>query len=272
MGQDQSAIPVYYAVAQVRFSPIQAMAKYVPDIQDQWRRQGFSTFQEIPKHQMTTDGLKGANASAGLTLSWQMTNQQKTSGFILAPDFLAFHTTTYKTSEDIIFHMFKGLKLVDDVAALANLNRLGLRFLNAVFPNQTQAIDDLLVPGLQGLCMDRQPFYRASESFFQTGEDPETFLVARTHRRFGQPGFPPDLQNLTLSIQDAFVGNENFEHLLLDIDHFARVSFDSDLKKAEEIFLNLDGGLKNAFKAAVTDPALKAWCSLSGGTHAHKSP
>lgn len=272
MGQHQSPIPVYYAVAQVRFSPVQAMAKYVPDIQDQWRRQGFSTFQEIPKHQMTTDGLKGSDARVGLTLSWQMTNQQKNSGFILAPDFLAFHTTTYETSEDIIFHVLEGLKLVDEVVALANWNRLGLRFLNAVIPNHTQAIDDLLAPGLRGLRMDRQPLYRASESFFQTGEDPETFLVARTHRRFGQPGFPPDMQSLTLYIQDAFVGNENSEHLLLDIDHFARVSFDSDLKKAEKIFFNLDVGLKNAFNAAVTDPALKAWCSLSGGTHAHESP
>lgn len=260
MGRHQLTTPVYYAVAQIRFSPVQAMAKYVPEIQDQWRRQGFSTFQEVPKHQLTTDERQGGHATARLTLSWQMTNEQKTAGFVLTPTALVFQTTTYESSENLILQILRGLVLVHEIVSLAHLERLGLRFLCAVMPEEPQAIDLLLTPGLRGLTMDRPPLYCASESLFQTAEDPESFLVARTHRRLGQLLFPPDLHSQSLLVQDVFTLSENREHLILDIDHFARVSFPSEPKKAERLFFNLDAGLKSAFKAALTDPAQKAWC------------
>ncbi|WP_284146529.1 TIGR04255 family protein [Escherichia coli] len=40
-----SNAPVYYALVQVKFTPIAAMSKYVPDIQDALRVEGFPLFE-----------------------------------------------------------------------------------------------------------------------------------------------------------------------------------------------------------------------------------
>ena len=48
-----SNAPVYYALAQARFNPVAAMSKYVDQIQDRLRREGYPLFES---QQVTPDG------------------------------------------------------------------------------------------------------------------------------------------------------------------------------------------------------------------------
>ena len=40
-----SNAPVYYALAQAQFNPVAAMAKYVDEVQDRLRREGYTLFE-----------------------------------------------------------------------------------------------------------------------------------------------------------------------------------------------------------------------------------
>lgn len=55
MSEKMSNAPVYYALAQAQFNPVAAMAKYVYEVQDLLRRDGYTLFepQQVTHLQLT---------------------------------------------------------------------------------------------------------------------------------------------------------------------------------------------------------------------------
>ena len=47
MGKKMSRAPIYYALAQVRFNAVLALDQYVPTIQDDFRKVGFTDYQKV---------------------------------------------------------------------------------------------------------------------------------------------------------------------------------------------------------------------------------
>ena len=92
--------PVYYALVQVKFTPVAAMSKYVPEIQDALRVEGFPLF-ELDNSTRLKFEIKNQNEppvhSFENVSEWLMVSADKHSGFILGQDFITFHTTNYVT-------------------------------------------------------------------------------------------------------------------------------------------------------------------------------
>ncbi|XSG86662.1 MAG: TIGR04255 family protein [Methylohalobius sp. ZOD2] len=133
-----SNAPVYYALVQVKFNPVAAMAKYVDEIQDHLRREGYTLFepQQVTHLQFRSApaGQAPNEPQVGHTTSWLITKGDRTAGFILNASSLTFHTTHYETHNEFIPELLLGLKAVHDVVNLEHLDRLGLRYLDAVLP------------------------------------------------------------------------------------------------------------------------------------------
>lgn len=254
-----SNAPVYYAFAQARFNPIEAMSKYMGEIQDKLRRDGYPLFE--PHHEMRLE-LRSSEPHIDRDQRWLITRSDRTAGFILASTFIAYHTTHYDTRDAFLPELLRGLKAVHDVVTLDHVSRLGLRYLDAVLPQENERVEKYLVRGLHGVEFDAKPIYRLTESVFNTDVGPliqAGTLIARVHKRMAPLGFPPDLVPIGLKIKPQFEVREVREHAVIDTDHFAEGRMPLDLAKLKEQLLTLHAIIKSVFRAMTTDHARAVW-------------
>ena len=107
-----SNAPVYYALAQARFNPVAAMSKYVDQIQDRLRREGYPLFesQQVTHLVVPGPGLAlQAEPQVAQAPQWLLTRGDRTAGFILAPSAITYHTTHYDTHNVFIPELLRGL-------------------------------------------------------------------------------------------------------------------------------------------------------------------
>jgi uncharacterized protein (TIGR04255 family) len=184
-------------------------------------------------------------------------NARRTEGYLIHTDFIVFHTTAYDTSPVFFDRLLQGLQLVHESIGLAYIERIGLRYLDAVSPGAGQTIKDYLNSSVIGL-------YGAvkgdlARSFVETvvQNKPGT-LVSRILIRKGTLAIPPDLQPVRLEIANQFT-SINGMHAILDNDQFAAERSDVNL---EEVKVKLDvmhDRIDEAFRTAVTPFALDQW-------------
>src|ERR1035441_4970442 len=103
MGKQWKAPPVYFVIAQVRFSPVLDLASYVAKIQEDFRRAGFTDFKKVLNASFNLGMLArlkpGDEPPMQQTERYLFSNEDGTEMFILDPNGLTFHTTEYKTFE-----------------------------------------------------------------------------------------------------------------------------------------------------------------------------
>lgn len=265
MSEKMSNAPVYYALAQARFNPVGAMAKYVDEVQDRLRRDGYTLFES---QQVTHLQFAAASSQAPIepqvahTLSWLITKGDRTSGFILGTSSITFHTTHYETSHEFIPELVRGLQAVNAVAELDHVDRLGLRYLDAVLPQSHEKVADYLVGGLHGVQFGATPRYALNESVFETASGPllsTGTLVARVHRMTSPLGFPPDMVPNGLVLMPKFAINEILDHAVIDIDHFVEGAMPLDFPAIDSQLSSLQATIRQAFEATITDHARAIW-------------
>lgn len=264
MSEKLSNAPVYYALAQARFNPVAAMAKYVDEVQDRLRREGYTLFEARHETLLQISGKAPMEPKVVSSVSWHITKGDLTAGFILNQASITFHTTHYETNEAFIPELLRGLKIVHEIVQLEHLRTLGLRYLNAVLPRSGETIDQYLADGLQGVQFQAKQRYARFESAYETEVDPllpKGTLVARVHRIDARLGFPPDLNPYELKVPE-FAANMSGLHALIDMDHFVEGPMSLDFDKIGEQLSNLHATLKHMFKAIVSEHALSAvWIS-----------
>ena len=260
-----SNAPVYYALAQAHFNPVAAMAKYVDQIQDRLRHEGYPLFdtQQVTHLVMSAPGQAQPPApQIAQMVSWLITKSDRTAGFILAPSAITYHTTHYDTHNEFIPELLRGLAAVHEAATLDHVSRLGLRYLDAVLPCVGESVGQYLVGGVHGVEFDAQPVYRLAESVFRTEIGPLIpmgTLVARVHRMTAPLGFPPDMQPNGLMTNPKFEVKEPRAHAVIDTDHFVEGRMPIDMDKLGEQLLSLHATIKSVFRATTTDHARGAW-------------
>jgi len=262
-----SNAPVYYALAQVQFNPVAAMAKYVGEIQDQLRHEGYTLFEpREATHLQLNQGSEQEPLEPKVVpmTSWLITKEDRTAGFILTISSLTFHTTHYNTREEFIPELLRGLKIVHKVVKLEHMSRLGLRYLNAILPQPGETIDQYLTAGLQGIALSAKQDYSLNESVFHTESRPlyqTGRLVTRVLRVKSLLGYPPGLLPHALISLPTFEMKEPTDHAVIDLDHFAQGILSLDFDKIKEQLFALHGTIKEAFKATITDYAERTWFS-----------
>lgn len=260
-----SNAPVYYALVQVKFTPVAAMSKYVPEIQDALRVEGFPLFEVTNTTQLKFE-IKSPNEppvhSFEPVTNWLMTDADKRSGFVLGNDFITFHTTDYDNHVLFVSSLILGLSKVLEFAKPSLVSRIGLRYLDAVLPEEKETIEQYLVKELHGVDFGLTPIQSIQESVYQTSVEPlvhHGFMVSRIHKINGQLGFPPDMIPNGLLPLARFSNTEPRMHAIIDTDHYVEGNMTPDLLLIEKQILSLHSKVKQAFKGMVSGFAREKW-------------
>ncbi len=260
MGRKMKQAPLYFTLAQARFNPILALDNYVPVIQDRLRVRGHPDAQKgrVATFNLNV-GIQGEASPTQVPVSqvtrYTFGNMDKTESFILDQGSLSFQTTRYDTFEKFSATLLEGLRVVDDVVKLDYTDRIGLRYLDAVYPKTGETFSDYLNEAVLGLGgkLDGELVHSFSETFVK---DDTINVIARAIVQGGQIGFPPDLQPMMLVVDEKF-RELNGEHAILDTDGWydeRRMPF--DLRQIESRLSQVHSAVIKAFKAAVTQRAI----------------
>jgi|ERR1700722_6440803 len=260
--QKMRRAPVYLTLAQARFNPILALDAYVPKIQDQLRRHGFPDTQKM---MVTTFNMNIAQPNdAGpqplpisQTARHTFSTMDKTAGFILDQGSLSFQTMEYDMFESFSEIFLKGLKTVHEAVSLSYTDRIGLRYLDAVYPGKGKNLSEYLNDAVLGLYgkIDGTLVHAFSETRIKNGD---INVTARIIVQDGRVGFPPDLQPAGLELADRFKELVGL-HAILDTDgsHEHRAAFDLD--NVGNCLSAVHNAVTSSFKASVTQHAIESW-------------
>jgi uncharacterized protein (TIGR04255 family) len=254
-----SLAPVFYTLAQVQFNPIAQMADYVSPLQERLRRSGFPDFRAENQLELTVRRLDEPqpDVQPQQHVRWSFTNAQRTEGYLLLPNALVFHTTEYDTFEDFSKKTISGLKLVHEIVELNYVERIGLRYLDAIAPTGDDTLQQYLNPSLLGLSATLEG--SLGHSFTETVTNVEGgTLVTRAVITDGSLALSPDLFPLQLELLPRFTAI-NGRNAVLDTDYFVAKRSSFDLTKIEAQLLAAHDIITTAFKVSVTDYARKRW-------------
>lgn len=266
MGEKMRNAPVYFAIVQARHNPVLQLGTYVAEIQEKMRRAGYPDFARgaTMVFNMTAANQEDADKSMMPQVSqnerYLFSNREKDSGFILEPTAVSFQTTSYDTFEPFVTEFLKGLGIVHDCVTLSYCERLGLRYLDAVVPEEGErALDKYLVNEVLGLAHRLPSGTNVAVSFSETHiHRPVGNVICRTIIQNGPLGFPIDLQPgpLKLGARFAFIDGV---HAILDTDasHEGREPF--EIGKVKTTLDGLHAEVRAVFDITVTEHALQAW-------------
>lgn len=237
--------------------------KYINDIQDQFRREGYTLFERQSVKQLQLSNTGQVEPNFLTAVQWLINKEDRTSGFILTESSLAFHTTHYETKEEFIPELLRGIKIVHNVVQLDHLSRLGLRYLDAIFPSQDEKVNQYLASGLHGIEFKAEKEYTLTESVFQTECAPVLStgkLVTRVLQLASSLlGYPPGLSPHGLVQKERFEIKQPRQHAIIDTDHFVEGHLSIDFLKIEEQLRSLHAILKKAFESTITNHARHIW-------------
>jgi len=254
-----SLAPVFYTLAQVQFNPIAQMSDYVARLQERLRRIGFPDFQAENQLEFTIrrPDESQPDVQPQHHIRWSFMNTERTEGYLLLSNALVFHTTTYDTFADFLEKTTIGLNLVHEIVELAYVERIGLRYLDAVVPIDNDTLPQYLNPSLLGFSGNLAG--RLSHSFTETVTVVDNGnLVARAVITDGPLALSPDLISSQLKLQRKFT-EINGRNAVLDTDYFVTDRNSFDLKKIEAQLLKAHEIITNAFNVSVTDYAREKW-------------
>lgn len=256
MGTKLSQAPLFYTLGQVKFNPITQMSTYASRIQERLRGR-YPDYQPEIQLSMSLSGPEGA-ISRQQSTRWHFYNADKTQGYVLYEDALVYHATSYDTSTAFLGALLDGLALVHEVVELAYIDRIGLRYLDAVAPGDQEQLEDYLVPELMGLSgrVSGKLIQGLSESLFHVDGATLMARIVITERGLA---LPPELHPMHMTLLPRFTGLTG-KLAILDTDCFQeaqRLSF--DLKAVESRLKQLKTHQKTVFNLSVTDHALERW-------------
>lgn len=254
--------PVYFAIVQARFNPILALDSYAPQIQERLRKHGFP---DVQKGVLPTLNLNLAAPTEGSTpqvpvsqtTRYTFCNMARTTGFILDQGALSFQTTEYDVFDTFSGGFQQGLQAVHDAVDLSYTDRIGFRYLDAVFPKANENLGDYLNPSVLGLAEKFQA--TAVHSFSETSlRSANVNVVARVIIQDSEVGFPPDLLPNILHVAERFRVLRG-RHAILDTDGSFEGRESFSLERISDHLNAIHGEIAKALRATVTPNAIKAW-------------
>lgn len=260
MGQTRGGAPVYFVLAQVRFNPILKLDSYIGAVQESLRRQ-YPDFQRVTTMTLVVAPSGpggGAPPQPAPENRYLLNNMDKTAGFGLDAASLTFQTTDYPGFPAFSEAFVKGLAAVNDAIGLSFVERVGVRYLNAVYPEPGEVLGAFLIPEVRGLTEKLQGTLAHAFSETRTRDMAGNALVARALVHDGSVGFPPDLANAQLKLAERF-GPLQGRHAILDIDAAAERRLAFDTAQVVSRLDELHDAAKAVFRAMVTDAAWQVW-------------
>jgi uncharacterized protein (TIGR04255 family) len=255
--------PVYFTIAQVRFNPILSLPSFIPGIQENFRKHGFADFKKAVAMTFAFAPVVSKEAESQVPPAQPLerfifADTDNTQNFLLEHGALSFQSTKYEVFETFAAELMKGVELVDQmVGGLSFVERIGLRYLDAVMPRDGEKLGQYLIPEALGL-YDRLKG-RTRHTFSETlADSPDGSVISRAVIQEGQIGFPPDLALNQLKIAPSFA-NFNGVHAILDTDAFLAERIPFNIGEVKNRLGVLHDRINEAFRALVMQYALDVW-------------
>jgi len=254
--------PVFYTIAQISFNPILKMEQAIPQIQDEMRRIGFPGFKAQKLQQLEVQLIPDQQPTlkpSGEVTRWHFLNAEETSGYLLFNSAVVFHTTAYEVFANFKQQLLVGLKLVSDtVGGLAYVEKTGIRYLDAILPQQDASLDQYLNINIGNLPKLKNGALQ--QCFVETILDKQGGgqLISRALTSTGSIPFPPDLLPFELKLSERF-STINGMHVVLDTDRFIESRRPFDEEKISVMLDEFHDDLDSAFKEMITERAHKEW-------------
>lgn len=222
------------------------------------RKVGFPRFME---GQVTTFQF-GSPADTVISPRWEFLNRGRTAGVALLKDSIGFHVSRYAGFDEFCTSLRGALRIIQNNLGIELVERVGLRYVDAVLPSPEDGFASLVNPVLLGLD-DKAVGARESTCFVNYISQTEVgTLCVRALRRSDGAFLPPDLQQQqTLAFTVPTIGPRQ-SVLTLDLDHFQDLEKEPQEFSEDDIFKRLwqlHDNLTLAFLSAVTPSALEAW-------------
>jgi len=265
MGTKLKAAPVFFTIVQVRFNPILSLETYAPQIQEHFRKAGFPDAQRTILNTINLTLKAAASSGEGSpsqlpiaqSIRFAFGNMERTSCFVLDQGALSLQTTEYDVFETFLADFLKGLDAVNEAVSLSFTDRLGLRYLDAIFPKSGETVKDYLSESILGLTEKiDDPIVH---SFSETLTKRENVSVrSRAIIQDSEVAFPPDLLPMILILPDRFRMLRG-PHAIIDTDGWSDLREAFNLDRIREQLQLIQSAIKKTFEASVTKNALKAW-------------
>lgn len=251
--------PLVYVLAQVSFSALLNIERWVPDLQDRFRPLGLPRFdtQQIRSIEF------GPSLRDSQVTQWIFADKERSIALVLTDRFLVVETNSYLAFDEFETKLRDVVTAFQDVTSVDVLERVGLRYVDLIRPGDGETLDTYLQPGLLGLDPDRfspgylRHLYRF-ESLTQTSAT--TQMRIRVQQNPDGTFLPPDLAQNQLRFKGIDTDAEE-TITMLDIDHFT-VGDDAEdfsVDAVSERIWVLHEVTDRAFRAAVTMDALRIW-------------
>lgn len=236
-------------------SPVEAMEKYVPEIQERLRKAGFPEIREGQIHHQFVVG--GKTVAEDRATQWSFVNKANTTSIQLNLDAITVHTTEYTRFEDLEETIKLAITTLHEIVAPSQVHRYGLRYVNVIPIAPGSGFDQWVHPSLLGY--PNLPNAQRIGSFSETVMVTESSsrLVARCVTMHSGIPLPADL--LPCSLKLAFDIPMNNPFVILDNDHSQVGTEDFDPTIALETLARLHDLLELTFQTSVTPNALETW-------------
>jgi uncharacterized protein (TIGR04255 family) len=270
MGKKMKNAPVYFTVTQVRFNPVLNIEGYLTTIQDSMRIARFPDFKRVDLKQLIVPfGSAGDGGQPPAPVFVPQShcifgNMEGTTEFVLQTNALALQTTAYETFETFLNVFSKGLIIVNDALKLDFTERIGLRYLDAVLPGESESLSDYLTVEVLGLSkkLDREILHTFHET---VSTNLNGQLISRVIIQKGRVGLPPEVSVLPPEVSvlaprvnPRFTQQEGL-HAIVDTDAFIELREPFDAQKIESKLNTFHDEINTSFEATVTPYALGVW-------------
>jgi uncharacterized protein (TIGR04255 family) len=254
--------PVYFTVVQVQFNPIEEMGNYLNNIQPAFRRLGFpdfktQAFQKVIFPIGIVDGGNVVPPSIASQSRYSFGNIDGTESFTLETNSLAFQTTSYDVFKTFSNKFLEGLSILHSAIELSFVERIGIRYLDAVQPSVEETLAQYLSTEVLGLSTKLSGIPAHSESVTVMNDD-QGQLVSRVIITSGKVGFPMDIAATSPKINSRFTEQEG-RHAILDTDSSYANRFTYSLEEVTRHLNELKFKITQSFDATVTAHAKKIW-------------
>jgi hypothetical protein len=247
----------------VQFNPVLDLEAYVPAIQSKMREARFPDYRREVFQQVA---LPFGHADQSKMFTSNLPSQSRHvfgdidlhSLFILETNALSFQTTRYDTFEAFSSVLLKGLGILHEALRLDFVERIGLRYLDAVQPlKESETLREFLVPEVLGHAMrpGGQLQHSMSETVVLTAAGQ---LVSRVLIRDGQIGLPLELVGSAPALDPRFTQRVGV-HAIVDTDASVARREAFDLEKVRALLTALHDDIVTSFNATVTDHARACW-------------
>ena|ERR1700722_17688665 len=250
--------PVYFTIAQVRFNAILKLADYLPAIQERLRLAGYPDFdvQKTVVLQMLVQQGQPAPMPA-VQERYVFGNTDRTHAFLLETDKLSIQSTKYGSFETFSALFMKGLEILHEVVKLDFTERVGLRYLDRVFPMDSKPLSSYLTSDV--VALGDRIGGKLLHSYLETLCEVGTIkLLSRIVTAVGGMHFPPDLMPGSLVV-DARLSKYEGLHAILDNDGFYETREVYSLDAVQKRLIEIHEVIREAFRATTSPHAFKMW-------------